>query len=255
MLKVLLAVFLSMSGCGLVAQQTISSTGDKNTNTNAFVVVNVTVNNPTEKILKLKAKESFGNANAWQGILVPGSDKVRSLACPQPAPEADPASIAKPILTIRAGGNQFECLKFPCNVIRTNSKELLWIDGKKGSLKVEARVLAEDGTVIAGIEHSQFFVNPNRTWRPPVRDDKSSLRVVDEKDNVVLKLRFANRNTLIVEGLFNDGTGNSLRILPGNIHVTTQMYKTQDFQENCLVTIDGPTLVGTPFIFGGVPAD
>jgi hypothetical protein len=81
----------------------------------------------------------------------------------------------------------------------------LKIDEKAGAIKVEAKVVDKDGNIIVSIEKNKFYVNRNRTYRSPVRDDASSLRVFDEKGNTVLDLRYANSKNLTVQGVFHDG--------------------------------------------------
>lgn len=234
--------------CRLLAQQKIDSTGNNNTNINAHTVVNVTVNQTTKKILRREAKASLGDGEGWQGILVPGSDKISPIDCHAPADFHPP----KPVLTVRAGGNQFSCTQLPCNIIRTYHRELLWVDGKKGVLTVGSMVLAADGTVLAGIEKNKFYVNRNRTWRPPIRDDASSLRVVDEKNNTILKLRFANEDTLLVEGSFNDGAGNEMKVLTDSIRTVSPLDERSEISGSCLYfDFRIPGLETAPFVFGG----
>ena len=204
-------------------QQTITSKGDHNTNANMNGLVNIIiVGNPdTKTALQSTAKKSFGNRNVWQGLLVPSSDRVPD-SCVKVMANTFPMTgiLPKPILDVRIGTNEIQCSYLPCNIVRTNRHELLAIEGKPGAITVQAKVLDKDGNIIVSVENSKFYVNPNRTYRPPVRNDKSSLKVFDEAGNAVLDLRYANPQTLIVQGIFHANSGQLMLVDSGDaIHL------------------------------------
>ncbi|WP_433972760.1 hypothetical protein [Tunturiibacter lichenicola] len=248
---------LLMSTTPLQAQQKIDSKGNDNTNVNVgtMIVVQVT-NNHTTKVLKAVAKSSLGDATKWQGLLVPASDKLPA-ACSSlyVIPAED-----KFVLNVRAGANEFECLSLPCNIVRTDNVEFLKIDGKVGAITVEAKVLDKDGNIIVSIEKNKFYVNRNRTYRSPVRDDASSLKVFDEKGNTVLDLRYANRKNLLVQGFFRDGPDHQMTIYPDKL-TTRFPVPGGDSKEGTLSGVcsvseggsAGPAIQTADFYFGGGP--
>jgi hypothetical protein len=217
-----LAGILLLVASNLIAQKTITSTGDNNTNVNANVVVIIPQTSPsTKKILKKKAKEITGSSEQWEGLLVPATDKI----------DAERCGSLNTTLVVVAGKNIFKCAQLPCNIIRTKNKELLWVSGKKNALLVDARVLKADGTIIASVEKDKFYVNRNQTYRSPNRPDSSTIEVFDQKGNRVLWLRYANRSTLLIEGEFNDGFGNDLSVSERSIMSTSGRFRQTD---NCM---------------------
>jgi hypothetical protein len=209
MTKILIFAGILLSYCDLFAQQTINSKGDNNINVNGNVVVVIRpeVSPHTRKDLELATKRALGEKEHWEGVLLPASEKAPVLGCH--SLEASFGSLArspkngmseKDTITIRAGKNDFECGRASCSVLRAANKNLIWISRKNGLLMVEARILKEDGIIIASIEKNQFFVNRNQTYRPPIRADASSLEVFDERGDVVLKLHFVNKKMLVIRG-------------------------------------------------------
>lgn len=206
MFKFLFASCLTLLGTQMFPQQqTITSKGDHNTNANMNGLVNivVVVDPETKAVLQATAKTTLVNRNLWEGLLVPATDKLPD-SCTKRTDAGGPSqAIPKVILGVRAGGNEFLCTHLPCNIVRTEEHELLAIDGKPGAITVEAKVLDNDGDIVVSIEKGRFYVNPNRTYRQPIRNDRSSLKVFDMKGNTALDIRYANRNTLIVQGVFH----------------------------------------------------
>jgi hypothetical protein len=201
-------------------QQTIISKGDNNTNINAknLVVVQVT-NITTTQVLKAAAKRSLGDEAEWQGLLLPSHNKL-PLICP--FQEASKQLEESAVLRVRAGSNEIACHKLPCNIIQSNTTEFLKIDGKAGAIVIGAKVLDRDGNIIMTIEKNRFYVNRNRTYRPPIREDASSLKVFDEKGDIAFEIRYANPNTLIVRGTFHDGPNHTMLIDDDEIRTDTQ---------------------------------
>ena len=264
-LLAILAVPLQM----IEQQQTIKSTGDHNVNVNSKSPVTVIVfGDPnTASALHKEAKSTLGNANLWQGLLIPSNEKVDSLCekmrASLPSAFADMTpKMPKVLFSVMAGGNEFECTSLPCNIVRTDEHELLAVDGKVGALTVEAKVLDENGDIITSIEKGKFYVNPNRTYRSPERNNKSSLKVFDMKGNAALEVRYANRNTLIIEGLFRTALGQLMEVTPNEIRTTSvsKGYTSpQRTSGNCYVQFDDSGHAGYfavqtgEFFFGGSP--
>lgn len=243
-------------------QQTITSRGDRNTNINMKGLVNVVVSGDpeTEAALHAASKHILGSSNLWRGVLVPAADKLAD-SCTKKIADSGQLMTSLPtaIIGVRAGSNEFQCTHLPCNIVRTNEHELLAIDGKPGAITVEAKILDENGDIIVSIEKGQFYVNPNRTYRSPVRDNKSSLKVFDMKGNTVLEMRYANRHTLLVQqAIFHDGVHRMLKIEPARIHLEYS-HHSGNIAGECDVQFDDNGHSGFftsqigDFFFGGSP--
>ena|ERR1017187_10423327 len=108
------------------------------------------------------------------------------------------------------------CTGDSCTILRDNSadddnKNLLSVQRKSSSLLVQGMVYDENGKVIVAIEDSRPHINRNNVfgWKRP---DEHTLEVTDQKDRTVLHIRFMNKTTIYVEGLFYTSSGNSLRV-------------------------------------------
>jgi hypothetical protein len=172
----------------------------------------VAVDPETKTALQSTAKKKLANKNLWEGLLAPATDKVPDSCTKGLTLGGSSPPIPKVILDVRIGGNEFQCTHLPCNIVRTEEHELLAIDGKSGAITVEAKVLDNAGDIIVSIEKGRFYVNPNRTYRRPIRKDRSSLKVFDMKGNTALDIRYANRSTLIVQGVFHANAGQVLNV-------------------------------------------
>ena len=102
-------------------------------------------------------------------------------------------------------------------MVRTATRELIWIIRDGNTLRVNARVLTDDGTIITSVENGKFYVNRNETYRPGERPDESTLVVFDQKGNQVLKSRFANSQSFEINGVFHDGTKQKMIVTPDSI--------------------------------------
>jgi hypothetical protein len=257
-----------------LAQQTITSKGDQNININ-IGTMNVTpqVSEKTKKALQKATREALGPSEHWDGVLLPALDKSPASICKSledGGKKSDPESSIqisiptptpkelKNSITVRIGRNDFVCERSMCSVIRTAYKNLIWISRKNGLLMIEAKILTTDGIIIATIENNQFFVNRNQTYRRPIRADASSLQVFDERGDSVLSVRFINKKMLVLEGIFNDGHGNEMKINKENISIKKGVSMV-NYSGNCnrdpsqtLPSDPGWTL-GDFFLGGNVP--
>jgi hypothetical protein len=251
--KALVALLLVIPIAVINAQpQTITSTGNNNTNINAHNLVTVQVTNNTAiKILKAAAKRSLGDENKWQGLLLPAHDKLPEI-CPW-----ESSKIHTPVvLRVSAGTNGVVCHSLPCNIIQSDTTEFLKIDGRAGAITVGAKVLDKDGNIIVTIEKNRFYVNRNRTYRTPIREDASSLKVFDEKGDVAFDIRYADSKTLIVRGIFHDGPNHMMNINDDEIRTDTRLPgripSHTDTKGTCDISYDGDALFDLGgFHFGG----
>ena len=253
--------FLTIAVFGMIqhascAQQTINSRGNNNTNVNG-VLIQPTVSISETRVIKRTVVKTFGTENEWEGVLVPGKSDVADGPCDTPVAKEmlrdDVGQGPRTQLRVFAGSNEMLCHQLPCNLVRTDAEEILWVGGKPGLLKVETRIKDHEGNIIVSIEHGKFYVNRNRTYRPPARD-RSSLEVFDEKGAVILDLSFVNPKTLLIkEGQFFDKLGNHLAITSNSLDMSQSTSAGRgQLQTTCLSSFQGVTMRAGTFTFGGV---
>ena len=74
------------------------------------------------------------------------------------------------------GNTSFDCLNFPCSILRTEVRELLWLTKVKGHIQINAYLLDERGIIMVQLKDNKFYVNRNQTYRPPDTVDPTFLQ-------------------------------------------------------------------------------
>jgi hypothetical protein len=199
------------AGFYAVAQSSVSSKGDKNVNVNTnyglIVQTNVTESSEKAKQIRKEERQSFGIDRNWQTTLVPGSDKLGY----DPDCKPSPGALAIHLGSDEAGNSTVICAKDECKAVETPDTTLIEIDRHGKTVQIEARVFGPDGKIVAEIDKGTLYINRNNAFRWS-RLDAHSIQVFDQEDNKVLFVRFANPESIVVEGIFYDRSGHRMEI-------------------------------------------
>ena len=89
-------------------------------------------------------------------------------------------------------------------ILKIDGQELLSISRTAAGISVDAKIFDADGKIVAQIENSEFFINQNAAFRIK-RPDSHSLIVYDNRAEKVLDIRYLNRSSVRVNGVFRYG--------------------------------------------------
>jgi hypothetical protein len=201
---------------------------------------NITVTAPVKKSLQQLARTDVGDEQGWLRLLTPADDPTPQSSC----------NIPDKSLAVFLGEFVGTCSGDSCNILQDNSanadvKNLLSVERRGSSLLVEGVVFGEDGRVVVSVENDRPHVNRQSAfgWKRP---DDHTLEVTDQKDRVVLHIRFMNKTTLYVEGLFYTPSGIGLKITKDTLQIRTKGGSGPSFHGGCANDI-GPN--GAVFAF------
>jgi hypothetical protein len=80
---------------------------------------------------------------------------------------------------------------FPKPILDIDGHPVLSVSKRNGALAVSATIASENGTVISVLENNEFTINPNNILQKE-NPDFSTMKVVDQHNNVVLHVRDNN---------------------------------------------------------------
>jgi hypothetical protein len=140
-----------------------------------------------------------------QGVLVPASnDDAYGGRC---------AGLAKRpgALIVNIGGDAAFTDSFPYTILELDGDPVLKIDRVGNKLAItQLKIIDDRADTLATIDAvTGYWVKEGVHWFHP---DKSTIVVRDHLENEVLNLRFTNRNSLTVTGIFRDKNGLFVRI-------------------------------------------
>lgn len=238
MLSSLRLAILPLLLANATAQQNPSKSGGGNTqaagtNNGLMIQLNITALPEVKGVLKKEAKKQLGDDRGWLRILTPGQDPTPKNSC------GSLANDSKSLTVMLGSGTATGCHKDYCEILSdsnpsADTKDLLSVERKSTSLVLNAIVFDDDGKVVVALKDNQPHLNKNKAfdWQRP---DAHTLDVVNEKNQVVLHIRFLNRNTVYVEGLFYDSVGTSLKIENDKMILTGGKNKgTMNLRNNCI---------------------
>jgi hypothetical protein len=126
-----------------------------------------------------------------EGILYPAE-------LPRPK---NPCSIPEGDFAIFAGGGAMSSSGPPTSLLTIGGQEIISAEqDENGRLILRTlRVFDEQGNIIARIDKNGFWLHPlSRRLRP----DWSTIVIYDGRDNEALNIRFINKNTILIKGIF-----------------------------------------------------
>jgi len=194
--------------------------GDKNqtagTNNGVMIQNNITVTDSVKKALQQRARD-LGDEQGWLRLLTPANDPTPQSSC----------NIPDNSLAVFLGNFAATCSGDRCTILQDNNanadvKNLLSVRRRGSSLLVQGVVFGEDGKVIVAIEDDKPHINKPSAfgWK---RLDDHTLEVTDQQDRTVLHIRFMNKTTLYVEGLFYTPSGIGLKISKDGLQMRTRL--------------------------------
>lgn len=130
------------------------------------------------------------------GFLVPASDPDPPL--PQGCPKL-PDTWA-----IFYGNSVAFLKKQEVSIVVMSGQKLLSAVRNPEGLTISAKVFSPDGRIIAEIDSNEFTINQNNYFKRK-RPDKSTLIVYDQMNTPVLSVRYLNRTSIRVTGIFRYG--------------------------------------------------
>ena len=149
---------------------------------------------------------------SYQGRLVPASD---------PTPVNNCGSIPNDSVMLVFGNNATVTKRFPHTVLSISDVPAIVIDrDSDGALAVVMEVRSRDSRIVVRMEKDRFIVNQNNALEIK-RPDRSTLSVTDQEGINVLKARYANTKTIVIDGLVS---------IPGYGTVPLQL---KNFSSNC----------------------
>jgi hypothetical protein len=175
------------------------SNHSQNIHQNNGIVIqeNVAVN------LRNAARESMLDERGWMRLLTPANEQDPPNPC-QAFEARHP--IDKRAVAVFYGTNVAYCKKETCVIVNAArgdvSSPLLTVHKVKTGLLVDAKIFDKDGNLIAKIERNKTLVNKNFV-SDFNRPDEHPLWINDNHDKQVLYVRFLNKNSLYIEGIFN----------------------------------------------------
>lgn len=101
------------------------------------------------------------------------------------------------------------------DIIAIKHEPLLSLTVKDGKGYIFAKIYSEDGRIIAEIRDNEFKINPNNIFKIE-RPDDHEIQVFDQYNRMNLKVRFINKKSFLVEGIF---------IYPGNVLIIVMRNK------------------------------
>ena len=110
------------------------------------------------------------------------------------------------LLNIFLGSNQFFCSRQSCVLVSfqgdDGANDLLVATRRNGLLLLSGKVFDKDGNLVVELVENKPKGNINAIYGEPNRPDKSTLQVLDNKDNVALYIHYINGSNLLLEGAF-----------------------------------------------------
>jgi hypothetical protein len=143
------------------------------------------------------------------GVLIPAND---------PEPLGKPCALTDDELGIYIGnGFSVKAHRFPLSVVTIAERPVVVIDrNQDGSVNLSMDIRSEDGKIIARLSKNEFVVNQNN-YLSMKRPDRSSLIIVDQYGNEVLRARYLNRRAFRVTGRLNSA-GRTVDLSDSYIH-------------------------------------
>lgn len=129
-----------------------------------------------------------------QGLLIPGSE-------PDP-PDPCPVGMVPPGSLRMFLGKSLGSSNSPNFVVlRLNGEDVLMARRVEKGMAVSAKILSEDGRIVAQLVDNKFYINPENFFSME-RPDQHSLIVYDRQGQKVLDLRFLNPTSVSILGVF-----------------------------------------------------
>jgi WD40 repeat protein len=200
----------------------VEGNNDQTAGTNKGVMIqnNITVSKTVEKSLKSSSKMDVGDEQGWLRLLTPAQDQTPPNVC---------GSSPNSLMVMLGGGSAGSCDSDSCKILKdgnptADTKDILSVERRGRSLTINAVVFDEDGKVVAALSKNKPHINKNNVfdWRRP---DAHTLDVVDQKNRLVLHVRFMNEKTVYVQGLFFDSQGTKLKIGKDNLVLIPASHK------------------------------
>lgn len=157
---------------------------------------------PIERAPDREASKSTGRGATpsrpveLEGNLVPAND-------PTPPNECQGVLSRVPAggVTLLAGTLAAYTTHTPVVVLRVGGRDAVEVDrGANGRVALTARVFGDDGRIVALVERNRFTINPNNYFRRELTSHE--LRVWDQGNREVLNVRYMNKDTIRVTGIF-----------------------------------------------------
>lgn len=120
-------------------------------------------------------------------------------------------------IAVFLGSNVFHAWKFPFPILAFNGTPILSIDAfDESGMEISADIKGRDGRIVARITQNEFVLNDNNLLRK-TRPDHHTLLVEDQFGETVLDFRFATPSTVVIRGIFRDGSGREFQINESDI--------------------------------------
>lgn len=120
------------------------------------------------------------------GRLYPADDALPHIACGQ----------TEDALMVFMGNHVAISESLPARIISLNGRDILTVDKDgDGALALSFTVYDSDNKIIVQFNRGEFTVNHNNIFRM-LRNDRSSLQIIDQRGNTVLNTRFFNRRAI-----------------------------------------------------------
>ena len=133
--------------------------------------------------------ETTRRLSTFEGTLVPANDPFVE-AC-------QGATGNEAIILVRDFAVKFD--HWPAVLLRVNGKDRIILDrGADGVLFVSAQIFSNDGKIIADVFRNAFNINKNNIFTK-TRIDDSTLKVVDQNNEIALYIRYINRKEIVFD--------------------------------------------------------
>jgi hypothetical protein len=157
-----------------------------------------------EKIRRNEAKTEAAVTNLPAKILQQEEEKYNGALIPanEPVPSGTVPSGWNPpdgTVALILGNSVSLAVWFPHTVILYKGKPALTISTNSQGATLSADFFDMDGKIVAILENNEFHINPLNSFRLE-RPDKSTLRVRDQQNVIVLDVRFLNPKAIKLNG-------------------------------------------------------
>ena len=105
------------------------------------------------------------------------------------------------VLKVYLGSNIFYTTKALQVILRIAGEDLLTIHRGPDGISLDAKMFSKDGRIVAEIKDNVFHVNPNNYFYVE-RPNESSLVVHGQEGETVLNVRYLNKLSVVVQGIF-----------------------------------------------------
>jgi hypothetical protein len=99
-------------------------------------------------------------------------------------------------------------------IVAFDGDPVLQIKRQAEGISVNAKIFSQDKRIVAEIKNNRFTLNPNNYFRRE-RPDKHTLVVIDQEDREVLRIRYVNRLSVKLTGVFFYPRKSPIRIQEG----------------------------------------